>query len=108
MGAQWSPIVLVPKQGLISSMGLDVIHHRGRRDQPLAFAVTTERMTPEEPEPCLLPLVSVTALGTGLCIGAPSAWLHDGNPASLGGADTGLECLQAHRRIQSTTSMTME
>lgn len=56
------PIGLVPHQGVIALVRIDMVNNRGGSDLTLFLAHTAQRMLGKEPCPRLLPSVSVPTL----------------------------------------------
>jgi hypothetical protein len=56
---EWLPVRLVPEQGVIAAVRLDVIDVCSRFDHVLSLAEYTERMLLQEEEPHLLPAPAV-------------------------------------------------
>lgn len=60
--AERLPVVLVPEQRLVSTVGADVVDNRGGSDPPFPLTHDTERMLAEKPEPGAFPPAIVTTL----------------------------------------------
>lgn len=92
--AQGLPVGSTPEQRLVSTMGHDVVHHRGHCDSPLSCAPHTQRVLTQENLSRLLPLVAVAALGAGHALSAPAACCHGGHTPGIQHLQLGLEGLE--------------
>lgn len=71
MVAKGLPIALVPHQGVIALVRIDMVNNRSGSDLTLLLAHTAQRMLSKEPRPRLLPSVSIPTL-SGVLTGSPA------------------------------------
>lgn len=90
MVAKGLPIGLVPHQGVIALVRLDMVDNRGGSDLTLFLAHTAQRMLGKEPCPRLLPSVAVSAL-SGVLAGSPAIRVDSLYCPSLCHLDTWLD-----------------
>lgn len=90
MVAKGLPICLVPHQGVIALVRLDMVNNRGGGDLALFLAHTAQRMLSKEPRPRLLPSVSVPTL-SGVLAGSPTIRVDRLYRPSLRHLDTWLD-----------------